>query len=189
MANSLYPGFVRFLYGNTTGSHVATIPVIPVESAGVWKIENAVGSPVVVADAMDAYADVIVPILPNAATVTGWELWVIEALNTDPVFVSAGDLAVSGTGGATTFMASQVVLSFRTFLGGTGRVTILDSSTAPNQKFLPSAYGGSTALVGIRDYLISDACVVRGRDGSRPIAGLPARSKTNDALRKKYNFA
>lgn len=187
--NSLYPGFTKLYYENASLEHVMTIPMKPfVGAGGAWYVElsgDVLGG--VWTTVLTTYVNLLKVFFANTTTFTYAELWTMASADADPVFVSTAQLNIAGTAGSAQVNASQVVLSCRTFLGGTAKVYMLDTALAANQKLRPPSYGsaGTLALV---NYLTGVSCPVFGRDGSRIVAVPQGLTKTNDSLRRRYNL-
>ena len=184
--NSLYPGFVKLHHEAANAEHVYTIPVVPYLNGEVWYLRQK-GSPTgqPFGTCLVDYCTVMKAMLPNAATFTYAELWTMDAVDADPVFRDAATLNIVGTGGTGYSQASQYVVSFRTTGGGQGRAQLMDCTFAVNLKFRPPY---SSQNLAVATYLLGAASIFAGRDGTYPIAIPKILTKTNDALRRRYNL-
>lgn len=188
MANSLYPGFILLFYTVSTLQHKAILPVLPYQGVGgAWFVQTVSSSiGVTWESAVNSYASVLRGAW-NAATgsVDYAELWTYESLDGDPIFRASSALTLAGNGGQPATLMQQSVITFRTKNGGISKLYIMEQALAVNQVLSPPGFGGNTVLGGLSTLVLGSSGFVVGRDGSFPIAAIRARTKTNDALRRK----
>lgn len=186
--NSLYPGFVKLKYSSNTHTHFQVLPVLydanpdPGDEP-VFLTRN--NTPVGMDTAVAAYIALIDNLFPAESSFIIAENWFYPTPESDPVFTYVMELGDTGASGTGVFANGQLVVSFRTFAGGILKLYFMETVTGLATKDdFPFA---NSAVDALADYLCSAATGwIVGRDGSHPISGLRALSKTNDALRKKF---
>lgn len=190
--NSLFPAFARITYQGANGQHVHTIPVRnPAESVtnpGLWDILTKDATWTAFEGAMLTYVNLLKSFMPTTVTFIEAELYTMASETADPLFRQIAPLNVAGT--ATTSAAysmSQTVLSYRSHLGGIGKLMLMESTATPNFRQAWRA-NAPTTFNNLRQYLLGDDCVIIARDGGYPIATTYVTTKTNDVLRRDTLF-
>lgn len=189
MANSLYPGFVKIGYTVKTRPHHMIVPVQPYQDvAGDWWLsEKDDGIGQLWLTAIQGLQDKINPMYNTTDyAIQGAELWTLDSPDADPVFQESGTLSTTGTVGTASIDYGQIVFTWRSVDGGIIKLYLMESIFNPNVKAAAPSYGGNTAKQNLNTYMTSTGAVVSGRDGSFASVGLFSKSKTSDALRKKY---
>lgn len=182
--NSLAPGFIIVYYVSNSHPHKHIIPIAnPLDSGGgEWTIERQDGTDTDVDVAMLAWTDAVKAMFATTSTFQYWELWTKADENADPIFRETGDLAITGTTGATQ-ANSQLSANYRTKTGGNGKVVLMETNQTIDVVSKPT-YGSAKATLAT--YLLGVTNIYAGRDGGF-IAAVPTIiTKTNDKLRKKY---
>lgn len=187
--NDLAPSFVKLFYESPNGPHTMTIPVDAYEfAADTWYLRQKGNSTGQIWDFLvDEYVDVLRALMDDGVTFQYAELYT-KSIDEDPTFVTTAALNLAGTSTAGTRPATTLTVSFRTAEGGNGKVVLVDQVRDANLKLLPPSFSGATEVEALADYLVSSSSIVLGRDTSYPIQVTKALTKTNDALRKKYNL-
>lgn len=189
--NSLYPAFIKIYYESALMPHTMTFQVQasptgdPITQRPFLIKANggAADAGVLVAEFVNA----IKVAAPATVTFQYWELWEIATDGGDPVFRFTDDLNVVGTSAVPIVPANQIVWSYRTQDGGKGSIYLMATGAGANAKYRGPAFGSATFKTLV-DYLVSDACIVKGRDDSRPVVVVKVLTKTNDALRRKLRL-
>jgi len=187
--HDIAPGFVVLTYASPYGTHKQTIPIAnPVFALGAWSIDEK-GTPAQLwTTAVTAFCNALKPLMGTDVSYSAAELYT-KAVGAAPVLVDTATLSITGTGGAAAQKASELSIAFRTAAGGRGRVTVLDAPFTPNARYVPPAYTGLTAVATFVSYLLGSSDMYFGRDGAWPQIAGKALTKTNDALRHKYDMA
>lgn len=189
VVNSLYPGFVKFLYNANSHPHVHVLPVAldTWSSAGgtpdLYNLSTKGGSSVDFGTFVDAYLTLVKALFNTGSEFSVAELWGYTDPDSDPTFLSAYAAAVNGTSATAASPYTQLTLTFRSAAGGVSRITLMEGVTTPNQVNAFPWTGGYDALA---DYLMGSTSPVIARDGGFLISGIRWAAKTNDALRRKY---
>lgn len=183
--NSLAPGFVIVFYSSNGHNHKHTIPIrAPIDTGGgIYTVMQTNLAAVALTTAMATWATAIKPSFPATTTLQYWELWLKATPSADPIFAQTADLSVVGTNGTAVVAYSQMIASYRTKEGGTGKVQLQEMSTAVNQLFKPPYSGSMLTLV---TYLLGTTNIYAGRDGGFPVSVPKVSTKTNDKLRDKF---
>ena len=184
--NSLSPAFVKLFYSRTGVEHTMTIPTkfytaptvgespsLLTHAGGQYPFDNAV-------DDLILY---LKPLWANTMSFGHAEVWSQPTPEDDPLWIYTYAVGVAGTSANANVIASQIVMTFRSTLGGLFRLYGMEASYAVNQAF--SLAGFDTALGNLSTYIIASASWVYARDNGKPITTLGAKTKTNDVLRRK----
>lgn len=186
--NPLSPGFVKLRYTQNLLTHVQTIPVQPSGTPTVGVIPNLVpnsGGPIDLAQFMTDYMAVLRPLFATTTAFESAEFWYQPTPESDPIWIYTHPINLAGTGGATTTSMGQLVMTFRTALGGLFRWYGMEMSTAfPVNTVTPSAAFTGT-LLALSNYLKGGTSCFLARDNAKLMVAITATTKTNDALRKK----
>lgn len=183
--HDLSPGFIIVFYNSNGHSHKHVIPISnPIDTGGgEYTVASKSGGAIDVDTAMAAWATACKPLFAAGSTLLYWELWTKAGVSGDPVFRETGDLSVVGTNGGAAVALSQVVASYRTSLGGIGKVEFLETAQAVNVVTKPVYAGGFGTWA---TYILGAGSIYAGRDEGFPVSIPKIVTKTNDALRKKY---
>jgi hypothetical protein len=186
---TLYPGFVKIYYSSAFSEHTQVLPVDPTFSDPDWVLDRPGSSTSQEwGAAVDAWIALLVPVYNADVTFNYAELWTIASEGADPVFKAAHQIDEAGTAGGATVKASMATVSFRTEGGHNGKIVLVDQTRPVNDKLLSPAFGNVTAYQNIAAFLVGDNDFIKGRDGFFPVSVPRILTKTNDALRKKYNM-
>lgn len=184
--NSLAPGFVRLIYTANGRVHKATLPVEPVNNAGVWAVEKNNGtlySPWT--GAVDAYVTVFKALLNTSDEVQTAQLWVQVDEDSEPVFEEEHNIATAGTNATSPLAYGQCTMVFRTDFGGLLRLYVMEPAVSLNQHFFPPLSAGP--FENLRAHVAGATTGwFRGRDGGVPTSLCSVTTKINDKLRKKF---
>jgi len=145
---------------------------------------NKAGSPgnFLFADLTDLLT-VFRPFYVPAVDIVRAELWRYPPQSFDALFVSAQALGLPGTGTGTTQIASQLIFTFRTSLGGIMKVDLRGTTVTPREKLsFPTAFAAFNNLAG---YFLLPATPFIGRDNGVPIATLYALAGQNERAWKR----
>lgn len=187
--NSLYPGFVKIKYVSGFGDHFKILPIhgygeaIPGELPEFTRPSDA---PIPMNTAIDAYVAIARSFWTNTVNLVYAEAWKMDTPDSDPQFIYSYEIGVLGDDAGSTVSMMQVVMTYRTALGGIFKEYFMDACNnwAVNIKD-PYPYTAATVEKEISDYLVSAAgSWIVGRDGGRIISPINLTTKTNDALRK-----
>ena len=185
MANCLAPGYLKLFYTSNGHDHVQTLPVKPASVSTGFALNKSGGGTITQVDFFAAWLDLIRPFFHTTDSFTGWEAFTQADCSHAPVFQNDGTFSSeNGSSGSADVQWTQADFTFKTALGGRFKITLLETTQAPDQK---SALAGLTGSWGdLRDYLIGVDSAVWARDNQPPAIPLNFVTKTNDALRKKY---
>lgn len=189
--NSLSPAFVKITYGSTTHTHHMKFPTLfdgTVTPGIIPNLKQYDGTPV----ALGTYVVTIVTLMRAffAADIsfTLAEAWSQPTPEDDPIYIASYSITGgTGTGGGSTVLASQKVMTWRTNIGGLYKTYFMDTNTAPNLTYLPP-YAGLSAELLYQNHVMGSGSCVYGLDGGKIIAPLKTKTKTNDALRRRYGL-
>lgn len=113
------------------------------------------------------------------------ELWKIPEGTFDATFITALELGVIGTLGATNQLSQQTTFTFRSLGGGTGRIQLMESGFGGSAKQSPP-YASAQANA-LTNHVISDTCPILARDNTRFIARIHQSDGQNEILWRKRN--
>jgi hypothetical protein len=188
MAHDLYPGFIKLTYTVNAIQHTMIQPVLP---AAGWvvgvepMISVKTGADQLMSTAVNAFVTLLRPLLFTASSIDAAEAWFITAPGGDPIWVYTHPIGLAGTGAGSAGLMQQLVISFRSSVGGTYRLYVMEhiASILPNVR---TAYPwGAGVVKTLADWLTSAASYVIARDGGELIVPVWYNTKFNDALRKK----
>ena len=140
------------------------------------------GDEIAFSDAIAAITTVLLPITSHLITLTHAELWSQPTPNDDPLFIFDVDISAVGTDSASFVTAEQLVITYRTNLGGLYRFYQMEGTAAVDIVAFPPF---STAYANWSNHLLGLDDVIVGRDGGYPSSVISLKTKTNDALRRK----
>lgn len=186
MAHSLAPGFIEVTYTVSALLHKMRVPVQPDVGWGVGLEPNLVtknGASISLSAAMTELLAVVRPFFHTSVDFLAADAWFTPTGGTDPIWVYTHPLGVQGTSSTVATFMSQVVMSFRTLIGGIAKIYMMEASvTINNRVSYPFGAGSSTNLA---TYMTGSTSIWRGRDDSVLVVPMWQTTKTNDAIRKK----
>lgn len=192
------PYELRFFYstavsGAATLTHVQRLNCdvsgtpAPGEDPGAVQITRRVASLDPAEDWMSfvaaEWANLLKPYASSNMNIIRCELWKYAPESFEGEFVTVHPLAVAGTNGVAIVPASQVIHTFRTLEGGVLKINVMEASIAAGQQSPLSAAGSFQGA--LRDFVLSEANWILGRDTSYPFAAMTYAPGTNEALFKK----
>lgn len=192
MENSLAPAFVKVDYASAYGSHVMTIPSVPIDlsfsGGGSVGFDLRGGALSVNADtAIKDYIAIVKKFFPSSTTFTGYTIYAQSTPEAAPTPVQAGSIGVVGTNaGAFWSKAVQLTWTFRADDFGLFKIVLLDALSFGNNYDRVTALGGTT--LELSDYVTADTTWLASRSGGRPDVFMQISSTLNEALRKRYNM-
>lgn len=189
--HSLYPGFVKTYYTSNGHTHVMTMPVIPQNIPMVpGSTPNLLRNDGTYGSWQDEIAKItahLIALYPTTATFTRSEIFGMASKTGDPFYVSGTTIVGgSGTNGGAVVPFSLATITLRTNAGGIVKMCLMESCLLPNQEYTAPSFGGITELAALVNHLLGSDNVVMGRDGGEPMASIMCKTKTSDALRKRY---
>jgi hypothetical protein len=191
-ANSLFPGFFKFLYVSATQEHTHIVPARsptgaddPITTDSVMQADGTV----VDADvAAEDYADGIALVLSTDTTITAWELYGMDTPTSEPELIALATLDVDGLfteGGPEDCMGT---FSFRTSKNGKAKVVLMDIPISYDQVVRTFNPATTTGIDGLINYMLGDTNPRIGRDGGTFIQFRGLVTKESDALRRARIF-
>jgi len=187
-----YPGpyEVRLFYSSLSRNHeqrlncdVTNSPAIGTPFSSIQVMTRS-GTPFALNSAVDAYINVLRPILSAAdSDVVRAELWVYATESFDASYVTVYDIGLAGTSASAAVPAGQLIYTFRTIEGGFMRLSIMESISAIGvSQFAPYGAGVNKDYT---DYVTGAANWILARDTSYPVANIALHPGSNEALFKK----
>jgi len=184
-AHSLAPGFVEIHYTYSQLLHKMRLPVIPDASWAVGVEPSLVqknGVSVDFSTAIDAFVTLLRPLFANTTEIIKADAWFYPVNAPDPIWVYSHPIGLLGTGVTANLLAGQMVISFRTILGGIMKLYLMEGSYTTNAR---NSYPfGAGNLTNLTNYMIGVTSWIYGRDNGALIVPMWATTKANDALRK-----
>ena len=113
------------------------------------------------------------------------ELWEYTPGTFDAVFRSSEAIALGGTSGTATSVASQTMMTFRTQGGGIFRLDMRGTTSAPGVRIIPP-FAAGTAL-NLSNYMLDGDSPWIGRDGTYPLATVKFLPGQNEHAWKAVN--
>lgn len=183
--HSLFPNSITIHYTTNAHGHSMVLPVgVVAGSAPGWTLPVRVGSPVDWRAAVDAWADLIAPLIDTSSSIDYAELFTYEATGSPAEFLAAHTIDVAGTNVGTDIPFVQAVFPFKAAGNTSLRLTLLESLCGANvhvpYSSIPSGYSD------LADFILSDDGWIITRGGDYPNVSLGLTSKVNDKLRKRY---
>lgn len=184
--NCLAPAYAQVLYNSNGHDHVQRLPLKNVD-AGMVNVHEKDGTSTALDGAILIYLNKLAAILDVTAVINGVEFYTQADCTSAPVFVRNYPIgaAIPGTEAAAVVPWTQIVMTFKTTLGGRFKLQIMEVPYAPDQK-LPLGGGVDANVDAMTAYLLSASEIVAAYDGGFPSVQLNFVSKINDTLRKKY---
>lgn len=161
-------------------------PTAPPEAGEAFNFINVAvrsGSPILLADAVDAFVAGMIGLYPSSATIIRAELNHIPEGTYAKTFISAYGIDEPGVNGTGSQVAKQATYTFRSIGGGSGRLQFMESSITLDSR---SSYPyGSAALNALPDLVTSNSNFILARDNSFMFANLHLSSGQNERLFRK----
>jgi hypothetical protein len=184
------PYQLRVFYTSASRVHVQQLnlvlsadPAVGTPFSGINLLQRDTNT-AVLSTAVDAWVVLVKALFASAsATVDRAELWKYVAGTFDASYVSAYSIAVAGTSGSGVSNASEPIITFRTFAGGTMRLHWLD--TVLQSAGIDSPPFADASLEAIRTFVESDDNWIYARDNSYPASAIAAYKGINERLFKK----
>lgn len=183
--HSLAPGFIEVQYTFSNLLHKMRIPVIPSVGWATGVQPNLVrknGADVLMGVAVDELVVLLRPLFANTTEFTKAEAWFYPTGANDPIWVYTHAIGLTGTNAGANVASSQIVISFRSLVGGIAKLYLMEGVFTPNvRNSYPFGAGPTTNLT---NYMIGATSWWYARDNGALIVPLWSSSKTNDKLRK-----
>lgn len=110
------------------------------------------------------------------------ELWKYEPESFNADFVSTMNLSTGGSSASANVLASQLMFTFRTQLGGIMKISLMENITTPAASVFPPYVGAALAL---SNALVNGTSPWMARDGSYPFANIGQHPGQNEKLFKE----
>lgn len=138
---------------------------------------------------LDTFVDDLVALLvPNYDDTSNFsvaELWRYTAGTFDAAFQSSYTIGEAGTSVAVTTQWAQAIITFRSTLGGSGRLTLMQPALLVN---VTDAYPFAIANVNnLADFVVANASPFLARDGGYLFSPLNYMVGHNEAMFKRTN--
>lgn len=191
--NSLSPAFVKVNYTSAYGSHVMTLPSVPLVT-GVYAPTGyafdlrGAELPVEVSDAVTDFINVIKPFYPSSTTFVDAIVYSQPASTDIPTPVASFTLGIVGTDGSAGWTkATQLTISIRADDFTLFKLVLLDADSLDdwNKVSVPSSI---VALGNIVTYVTADASWLASRGGGKPATFLQMSKTLNEKLRRAYGM-
>lgn len=185
---SLAPAFIKLYYTFSGIQHVQTIPVAPSGALvpGVMpSLNTKSASPVTMAVGVDAYVVLLKAMYGATVDINNAEFWSQPLESDDPIWIYTHPIGVIGTNSTASVLMTQMVISFRTGLGGIYKLYMMEPSgffPVNVRETYPFVAGVATNLA---NYLIGSTSWFAGRDNGVLVVPINRTTKFNDALRKR----
>lgn len=184
--NSLSPGFVKLAYNSNSHDHVMTLPVVPYGSVVpgdepdfTRNDDNNLG----MEDAINNFVDGIKHLFHTSTSFGIATFWSMPTPSSNPLWIYDYNVSKVGTSSTSNVAYSQLVMSFRTNLGGLLKIYCMEGWVPVNTRDVPPWASGFVTVFNMLS--LSSGCI-RGRDNGKVVTYINATAKTNDALRKKF---
>ena len=135
---------------------------------------------------VNAYVTALKAFLHTSSSYTGWEAWIKEP-GEDATFLYGEDISIVGTSASAIVPYSQITVTFRSTAGGIGKCVIMEGTQAVNQR-IPARITAAAPVGALVTFLLGDTNPRRTRDNGIYTSGIFYTTKTNDALRKKFQL-
>lgn len=144
------------------------------------------GSPFALDGEVDDWVDLMKGLYNSTAgigVIDYAELWKYEPESFDASYISTYPIAVTGTSATAQSPYTQVIVTFRTNLGGIMKISFLE--TIITQGAVDTLPFANATLDAMADALVAGTVPWVGRDGGYPFACIAAYPGQNEALFKK----
>lgn len=187
---TLAPGYLKFTYSGVAQPHHC---IIPVHFAGepvpgtIPNVLNRPGDSIPADVALNTLLSFVIHFYHTSVTFGQAEAHTVST-DDPPVdgFIAAWDAALVGVSTVAQVPWSRATWSFKTRFGHPLKVVLMESSYAVNQIYRPPFAPGIEA--DFYDYMTSDNCVWRGRDGATAYSLSSIITKTDDVLRRRAGY-
>jgi hypothetical protein len=182
--NSLAPAFVKLHYTVSLFTHDYVFGVDPASLSGDTTTLDTRGAPILWTDAIDDLVAIMKSFFADTATsIDSADLYSQPTAEDVPEIVSSYAIGVAGVVGATSVLACQHLMTFRSYAGGLGKVQWMETVYAANLVTAPASYAAPQST--LETYLLGDTCPIIARDNANFKTSIRRTTKTNDKLRKK----
>lgn len=183
--HSLSPGFIELQYTYSNLLHKMRIPVTPATGWATGVQPDLVrknGTNVAMNTAIDELIALLRPLFQNTTEFTKAEAWFYPTGAADPIWVWTYAIGLLGSNVGTNVVSSQMVVSFRSLVGGLAKIYLMEGVFTPNVR---NSYPfGAGNLTNLTNYMIGGTSFWYARDNGALIVPIWSSSKTNDKLRK-----
>lgn len=184
--NSLSPAFIKLYYTNGVTEHVMTLPTklgsgfAPGEDPNLVKHTDTT---VLFSTYIASLKDSIRGCFHSGTTLDTAEIWSQPTPEDDPVWIYTVGITAAGTHGTANVVASQLVMTFRSDLGGLFRLYLMEQPVGVNQAVKYTAM--SNPQLALANAITATSSAIYARDNGAPILCLGYKTKTNDVLRRR----
>ena len=191
--NSLSPAFVKINYTSAYGSHVMTVPSVPID------LVAAGGDPVSfdlrggalnvgVGGAVEDFVNLLAPLFPTSTTFVDFTAFRQPDPDDPPTPIFSAALNIAGTEAAGGWSkAVQGTLTFRADDFTLFKIVLLDCASGDSfDKIVVVTPGGD--LEALRDYVVDPVTWIASRGGGRPDVFLQWSFTLNEKLRRAYGM-
>lgn len=182
--NSLSEGFARITYAGGSVIHHQVLPInfSGVPEAGVEpNLTTKVGGTVGAIAGLGAYIDAVKAVFADDTIFGLCEIYAVDADDNERHFMYAFDLAEVGTGVGEIQLYKMLTMTWKTKVGGLLKLTFMEHRLA-NVSKTRSPYEALSDYALINTYMLSDDCIVIGRDNNYAFAPISASNRYSDAL-------
>lgn len=150
-------------------------------------LETKGADDVTLSDGANDFWDIARALFPVVTLCSTYNLFRLNPLNNKHEFISGGILTnKTGVGGNVSVPARQATFSWRTAHGGYTKIVTLEGSFDRLDQ-VPLLSTGLPAVNALNEYMLSDECIVLGRDRGWPVGALNASFTPNKAIAKRRN--
>jgi len=184
--NSLSPAFIKILYSNGSVQHKMVLPtkfdgaVTPGVNPNLLLHSSANNT---FTSSMSSWGDLLKPCFGTGTVFNSAEVWSQPTPDDDPVWIYTYGMGQVGTHASANITAEQVVMTFRSDLGGLSRLYLMETPFAANVKVLYGAM--ANPLLAVANFVVGSSSWIWSRDNGKPILCLQYKTKYNDVLRRK----
>jgi len=183
--HSLSPGFIELQYSFSGLTHKMRIPVTPDAGWATGVQPNLVrknGTTVAMNAAVDELIVLLRPFFNTTTDFIKAEAWFYPTGAADPIWVWSYAIGLAGSSGTANVLSSQLVITYRSLVGGLAKVYLMEGVSAVNVR---NSYPfGAGSLTNLSTYLTGTTSWWYARDNGALIVPIWATTKTNDKLRK-----
>jgi hypothetical protein len=125
------------------------------------------------------------PMFSSLTTIISAEFWYQPTPTSDPIWIYEHPINLPGTTGATSVSMGQIVITFRTALGGLARLYLMEPAAAHTVNVRVNGTALTGTNLAISNYVKGPTSVFLGRDNAALMVPIFYTTKINDALRKR----
>lgn len=183
------PWELEFLYTEAGLTHIQRLNCQTfVEGAvgdplSAFTLERRANVPTSALTLATAWVNLIKPLFAATTNFTVVNLYKYNAGSLSKVFYSTATLGLVGTSGAAYSPTQQLILSFRSQLGNSVKISLLEIAT--NSQVRQPIDDAPANVQAIADFVSGADSWILARDGSYPIGQLNACYGKNDSIEKK----